>query len=144
MSPQKKPRFDFGKWQEEGVGLNDKRKGYVEGKVDKNEPYFLFVVGSQPAALLGQTTTQFILTWRSDDETLREFVRNKLDFFLNQKGSEAKRRLGCWNYLIYNAVSTGSNFYSRVHLQYVEPPCTLEQAIQIWLRRAGKSTDEST
>lgn len=125
-----KSKYDFDAWIEEEAGLNDKRKGWVEGDVDQSEPFFLVVASSTPAALVGQTPKQFVVQWLCDDEAVREQTRQKLDFFLTNEGTEAMQRMGKWRYMIYSAVATSANFYSRVQLRFIEPPRTIEQILQ--------------
>lgn len=140
----------------------DHSVGLVEGVVNQSEPFFLIIAGSAPTALLGDTdlgatgpsdtrqgcTAQvdtnlgdtdspFVLQWLSAEEAMRDRVLRKLNFFLMRAGTENQSRGSRWRYMIASATGTSSNFYSRVHLQYVKPPKTVQQALLSWEKRSG-------
>lgn len=117
--------------------LNTEKSGWVEGTIDQAKPFFVFIAGSMPAALLGQSDSHFVVQRLCDGQVIQSAVTQKLDFFLNRRGTEVQQ-MGRWGYMIHFALVSASNFYSHVHLQYVEPPTTMEQAIRIWQTRSGE------
>ena len=129
--------------------MKNVHNSWVEGTVDQGQPYFVVIHGllqQHPqrcvaTALLGpmddgSVENDFILQWLCEDAVMRQAVAQTVNYFLNRNISEMQQEMGRWEYLRYHATSSASNFYARVHFQYVDPPVSWERALGAWLARA--------